>query len=139
MNAAQGCIFKLCNLYMHSKSLWSIGAIHSGTLCRGCCEMILCLAMLWWICTPSVVLLRKFNKFLRTFPLRMLLLGLHQFVGMQKRAKTRQQSNVFEWMQREGFCPKFVTFLCMLKAYGSIRAIHKREEIHDEIVKRGLL
>jgi pentatricopeptide repeat protein len=45
----------------------------------------------------------------------------------------------FERMQWEGISPNGVTFTCILKACGNIRAIDKGKQIHSEIVNRGLL
>jgi pentatricopeptide repeat protein len=42
-------------------------------------------------------------------------------------------------MQNEGLSPDVVTFICVLKACGSIGAVDKGEEIHAVIVNRGLL
>ncbi|KAI5057836.1 hypothetical protein GOP47_0027851 [Adiantum capillus-veneris] len=43
-----------------------------------------------------------------------------------------------ELMQQDGICPVDVTFLCCLKACGIIGALHAGQEIHSEILKRGL-
>ncbi|KAI5060789.1 hypothetical protein GOP47_0025209 [Adiantum capillus-veneris] len=45
----------------------------------------------------------------------------------------------FERMQHEGISPNSVTFGCILKACGSIRALSKGEQIHDVIKRQGLL
>ncbi|KAH7420734.1 hypothetical protein KP509_13G019600 [Ceratopteris richardii] len=45
----------------------------------------------------------------------------------------------FEGMQLEGLCPDAVTFLCILKVCGSLKAVDKGEAIHNEIVEQGLL
>mgnify|MGYP002775614676 CR=1 FL=1 len=45
----------------------------------------------------------------------------------------------YEKMQNEGISANAVTFICILKACGSIGAIDKGEQIHEEIIKRGLL
>ncbi|KAI5063595.1 hypothetical protein GOP47_0022142 [Adiantum capillus-veneris] len=42
-------------------------------------------------------------------------------------------------MQQEGVSPNAVTYACILKACGTIGAIDKGKEIHDEIVAQGLL
>ena len=47
--------------------------------------------------------------------------------------------NCFLRMQRDGFSPNDVTFILVLKACGSIKAIDQGIQIHDEIVRRGLL
>ncbi|KAH7425154.1 hypothetical protein KP509_11G042100 [Ceratopteris richardii] len=45
----------------------------------------------------------------------------------------------FESMQLKGISPNEVTFICILKVCGSIRAIEKGKAIHDEIVRQKLL
>ncbi|KAI5062763.1 hypothetical protein GOP47_0023302 [Adiantum capillus-veneris] len=45
----------------------------------------------------------------------------------------------FEKMQDEGFLPNAVTFVCVLKACGSMGAAEKGEEIHAEVSRQGLL
>ncbi|KAI5069870.1 hypothetical protein GOP47_0016171 [Adiantum capillus-veneris] len=47
--------------------------------------------------------------------------------------------NCFAKLQAEGLFPNSVTFICILKACGSIGAIQKGEEIHAEVCKQGLL
>ena len=45
----------------------------------------------------------------------------------------------FHCMQKEGMSPNEVTFVCMLKACGSIGAVREGEDIYAEIVKKGFL
>ena len=59
--------------------------------------------------------------------------------NVQSRGKWPWSVRRFEGMEREGISPNDVTFICILKACGSIQAIEKGEQIHDEIVNRGLL
>ncbi|KAH7292093.1 hypothetical protein KP509_29G051500 [Ceratopteris richardii] len=47
--------------------------------------------------------------------------------------------NCFERMLCEGITPNNVAFLCVLKACGSIGALNKGEQIHDEIIRQKLL
>eukprot|EP00250_Pteridium_aquilinum_P016296 c23034_g6_i2 orf=2-916(+) len=47
--------------------------------------------------------------------------------------------NYYEKMQREGFSPDAFTFASILKACGSIVATEIGQEIHAEIVRKGLL
>ncbi|KAI5057046.1 hypothetical protein GOP47_0028864 [Adiantum capillus-veneris] len=50
-----------------------------------------------------------------------------------------QGLDLFEWMKDEGLHPNAVTFACILKACGNIRAAGPGEEIHNDVVKKGLL
>ena len=45
----------------------------------------------------------------------------------------------FKQMQWEGVTPDVVTYVCSLRACGSIGAIDKGKQIHEQIVSRGLL
>ncbi|KAH7287740.1 hypothetical protein KP509_32G071400 [Ceratopteris richardii] len=45
----------------------------------------------------------------------------------------------FECMQTSGVCPDEVTFVYILKACGSIKALEKGEELHDLIIREGML
>ncbi|KAH7433220.1 hypothetical protein KP509_07G059900 [Ceratopteris richardii] len=45
----------------------------------------------------------------------------------------------FECMQASGVCPDEVTFVYILKACGSIKALEKGEELHDLIIREGML
>ncbi|KAH7302682.1 hypothetical protein KP509_23G082400 [Ceratopteris richardii] len=45
----------------------------------------------------------------------------------------------FEQMRKEGFPPSSLTFVCILKACGSIRAVEKGREVHVEVARKGLL
>jgi pentatricopeptide repeat protein len=45
----------------------------------------------------------------------------------------------FERMQKEGFLPNVITFLCILRVCGSTKAVDKGKQIHEEISTRGLL
>jgi pentatricopeptide repeat protein len=47
--------------------------------------------------------------------------------------------NCLTWMQREGISADDITFACILKACGGMRAIDKGKHIHSEILSRGLL
>ena len=42
-------------------------------------------------------------------------------------------------MQCEGILPNAVTYASLLKACGSIRAADRGKQIHDEVVRQGLL
>ena len=47
--------------------------------------------------------------------------------------------DLLEQMQHEGIAPNSVTYLCILKACGNLRAIRKGEEIHNDLKKQGFL
>ncbi|KAI5076871.1 hypothetical protein GOP47_0008936 [Adiantum capillus-veneris] len=45
----------------------------------------------------------------------------------------------YRCMQLEGFYPDAVTYVCMLKAFGSLRDFDKGQEIHARLIRDGLL
>ncbi|KAH7284481.1 hypothetical protein KP509_34G056100 [Ceratopteris richardii] len=46
---------------------------------------------------------------------------------------------LFEHMQQKGISPNAVTYACILKACGTLGALEMGKQIHDEIMKQGLL
>lgn len=59
--------------------------------------------------------------------------------GYAQEGQGEQALHCFERMQREGFSPDEVTFVCVLKACGTIGAVDKGEQIHEVIARQGLL
>ena len=59
--------------------------------------------------------------------------------GYIQQGQCHEALSCFEEMQLEGISPNSVTFICSLNACGSTGALLKGEEIHDDIVSRGLL
>ncbi|KAH7307783.1 hypothetical protein KP509_22G077500 [Ceratopteris richardii] len=45
----------------------------------------------------------------------------------------------YAYMQKRGFTPDAITFICILKACGSLKAIGRGEEIRHDIERQGLL
>ena len=59
--------------------------------------------------------------------------------GYVQHGQSHDASDSFKRMQNEGLSHDVVTFICTLKACGSMGAIDKGKQIHDEVVKRKLL
>ncbi|KAI5067683.1 hypothetical protein GOP47_0018211 [Adiantum capillus-veneris] len=59
--------------------------------------------------------------------------------GYAQKGHGEQALTCFEEMRQGGISPDAVTFVCMLQACASIRAIDKGERIHDEIDRQGFL
>ena len=53
--------------------------------------------------------------------------------------KSENAMHCFDEMQKNGFSPNAVSFTCILKACGSIGALEKGKQIHEDIVNRALL
>ena len=59
--------------------------------------------------------------------------------GYAQHGQFHQSLDCFRKMQHEGIYPNVITFVCLLNACGSIGAINKGREIHDQIIDEGLL
>eukprot|EP00250_Pteridium_aquilinum_P020273 c24766_g7_i2 orf=1-354(-) len=51
----------------------------------------------------------------------------------------KEALSCFKQMQLRGFSPNAITFACILKACGSIRALEKGEEVHAHIMREHWL
>ncbi|KAI5070834.1 hypothetical protein GOP47_0015177 [Adiantum capillus-veneris] len=59
--------------------------------------------------------------------------------GYVQNGEGEQALEWFEQMQRRGISPNSVTFICSLKACGSVGALDKGQAIHAEVERKGLL
>ncbi|KAH7331610.1 hypothetical protein KP509_20G043000 [Ceratopteris richardii] len=59
--------------------------------------------------------------------------------GYAKHGHYTKVLTCFNQMQRAGVLPDAMTFTCLLKACGNLRAVEKGSEVHIEIVKHGHL
>ncbi|KAH7365848.1 hypothetical protein KP509_18G049200 [Ceratopteris richardii] len=59
--------------------------------------------------------------------------------GYAQHAYGNEALYCFEKMQEMGYFPDAVTFMCILKACGSISAIEKGQKVHVQVLKEGLL
>jgi pentatricopeptide repeat protein len=59
--------------------------------------------------------------------------------GYVQQGQNEKALSCYERIQNDCLSPDTVTFMCMLKACGSIRALAKGKQIHSEIVRIGLL
>jgi pentatricopeptide repeat protein len=57
----------------------------------------------------------------------------------QQEDQGREALASFEQMQNEGFLPDAVAFVCVLKACGSLGAVDKGKQVHDEVRSLGLV
>ena len=81
----------------------------------------------------------KARRVLETLPVRDIISWNALMTGYAQLGYANETLDCFVKMQREGLSPVGVTFTCILKACGSIRAIDRGKQIHDEIINRGLL
>ena len=59
--------------------------------------------------------------------------------GYAEHGRSHEAMNCFEQMQNEGFSPDASTFICILKACSNVGSIRIGEQIHNQIVIKGLL
>eukprot|EP00250_Pteridium_aquilinum_P022128 c25307_g7_i3 orf=145-840(+) len=59
--------------------------------------------------------------------------------GYARVRRSQDALNCYERMRCEGIPPSAVTYACILKACGTMGAADKGKQIHDEIVRQGLL
>ncbi|KAI5062732.1 hypothetical protein GOP47_0023271 [Adiantum capillus-veneris] len=83
--------------------------------------------------------LAKARGVLNELPVRDVVSWSALIAGYVQRGQGEDALDCLNSMQREGLSPDYVTFAFVLKACSSIGDIKKGEEIHDEIVRKGLL
>jgi pentatricopeptide repeat protein len=59
--------------------------------------------------------------------------------GYVQHGQSNEALDSFKRMQNAGLTPDAVTFICVLKACGSLGAIDEGKQIHDELVNKNLL
>jgi pentatricopeptide repeat protein len=84
-------------------------------------------------------MLAKAREMLEELPVRDVVSWNALIAGYAQQGRDSEVLNCFELMQSHGLSPDAITFICILKACGSTRAVDKGEQIHREIVNRGLL
>ena len=84
-------------------------------------------------------MLVKAEKVLKELPIRGVITWNALIAGHVQFELGHAALKCVEQMQTEGLSPNAVTFICILKACGSIGAIGKGKQIHEEIVSKGIL
>eukprot|EP00250_Pteridium_aquilinum_P009844 c18973_g3_i1 orf=3-605(+) len=83
-------------------------------------------------------LLARAQEVFDRLPLKSVLSWTTLISGYVENGHAEESLKCFEQMQLDGFSPDSVTYVCSLKACGSIKDSDKGEEIHTEIVRRKL-
>jgi pentatricopeptide repeat protein len=84
-------------------------------------------------------MLAKAQQVLEELPVRDVVTWSTLIAGYARREEGQKALDCFERMQREGLRPNAVTLVCALNACAITGSIGRGEEIHEEIVARGLL
>eukprot|EP00250_Pteridium_aquilinum_P018814 c24213_g15_i2 orf=637-2466(+) len=70
-------------------------------------------------------------------PVRDVVLWTAMIAGYADHGLCMQALNCLEQMQLEGTSPNAVTYLCILKGFGSVRALNRGHKVHADIVDHG--
>ena len=130
------CILKACG---------SIGAIdkgmeiHDAIINRGMLDKQIALGNALLDMYVKCGLLEKAQCLLEDIPIRNVVSWSTLIAGYTDKGEGHKALDCFEQMQREGLSPNDVTFICVLKACGSLRHIDKGKQIHDHICRRKML
>ena len=130
------CILKACA---------SIGAleqgehIHNEVLSRHLLEKDIVLGTAVVDMYAKCGMIEKARQSLLNLPVRDVVSWSALIAGYTQQRQCEEALNCFDQMQNEGISPDAITFISILKACGSTKAIHKGKQIHDEIVRRGML
>jgi pentatricopeptide repeat protein len=131
------CLLKACGA---TRASAKGREIHGQVACRGLLETtestILANALLDMYAKCGS--LRDARQVFESIPARDLVSWSSLIAGYAHRGQGHLALNVFEQMQAEGIAPNELTFSSILKACGSARDVARGEQIHDQIVDRGL-
>ncbi|KAI5062775.1 hypothetical protein GOP47_0023314 [Adiantum capillus-veneris] len=83
--------------------------------------------------------LEKARRVLEDLPSRTVVSWSALMTGYIEEGQAKEALNCFTCMQHENISPDAVTYNCILKACGISGAVDKGKEIHDEIIRQGLL
>ena len=84
-------------------------------------------------------LLSKAQEVLKELPIRNLTSWSALIAGYVQYGQVDKALYYYDCMKSEGFIPDVVTFICILKACGSLQDIDKGKKIHEEIQRRCLV
>ena len=83
--------------------------------------------------------LEKAQQVLEDLPIRNVISWSALISGYVQHGQGCKALICFERMRSEGHSPDAITFMCILQACGSTGAVHKGQEIHEEIANMGFL
>ncbi|KAI5082473.1 hypothetical protein GOP47_0002216 [Adiantum capillus-veneris] len=130
------CILKACGAI---KAAERGKEIHDEIVRQGLLETNVVLANSLIDMYARCGMLRSAHSVLEEIPCRDIVSWNVMIAGYARQGEGRQALDCFEQMQGEGFFPNAKTFASVLKACGTLKAFEKGDQIHDEILKQGLL
>ena len=113
--------------------------IHDEIACKGLLKKDIVLGNALVDMYARCCVLLKARQVLDELPSRDVVSWNTLILGYVQQGQDEEAMNCFEHMIGEGISPNVVSFIGILKACGSIGALDKGKQIHDEIVARGLL
>jgi pentatricopeptide repeat protein len=113
--------------------------IHEELLCKGWVEKKLALSnalvTMYVKCGATV----EARRVMESFCARDVVSWNALIAGYAQEGKGHEAIKCFEEMQREGLFPNAITFSCILKACGTLKDVSRGKQIHEEILRAGLL
>ncbi|MCO5559087.1 hypothetical protein L7F22_012679 [Adiantum nelumboides] len=130
------CILKACGVL---GALDKGKQIHDEVLKQGLLEhdVVLSTALVDMYVKCGAVL--QAESVLNKLPSRNVISWNALITGYAQKGQGQQALECLKQMRFEGILPDAVTYICVLKACAAIGAIDKGKQIHDEILKQGLL
>ncbi|KAI5075032.1 hypothetical protein GOP47_0010993 [Adiantum capillus-veneris] len=130
------CILKVCGMLEASKKgEWIHDQISKQGLLRDNITLATALIDMYAKCGA----LAKAKQVLEELPDRDTITWNALIVGYTRQGQGEEALECYERMQNEGLSPDAVTFSGIVKACGSIGALEKGGQIHQEISRRGVL
>ena len=134
-----GRLMELLKACTKQKDLQNGARIHSYLLERGLLEKDVYLGNALIHLYAKCGILTKAQEVFNDLPFRNVVSWNALISGYTQHCRGHEALNCFEQMQGEGLSPNGITFLCIVKACGSIGALDKGKQIQEEVVSRGLL
>ena len=130
------CLLKACSIL---RLIQTGEEIHGEVLKQGLLEKDCALGSALVDMYMKCGAIGKAERVFEELPVRNVVTWTAMIAGYAQHGFVNKALDCFIGMQDEGICPNVVTYVCILKACGSIRSIQKGEEIHVEIAKQEKL
>ncbi|KAI5069866.1 hypothetical protein GOP47_0016167 [Adiantum capillus-veneris] len=121
------------------KDLHKGSTVHADVLERGLLKNDIALSNALLSMYTKCGALSKAQEMFDELPARTIVSWNALITGYVRQGFGNRALACFEQMLDQGLSPNAVTYLCILKACGTIQAVDKGEEIHAELGRQGLL